>query len=163
MGYPHGYRADATWRVSLNFFTEWHFVNIVLPALLPVVILMAVWFFPLPATHHRLANPWVSVKDGQLAWAALGMCTAAFYEFRHPAPHTPVNSSWQTVYFWLLLFATGWSGLGAAFGPIFPNTTAAPPGFWPKLAHYRVFANSVVLTVFAGWLYATVHLTTQRG
>ena len=32
-----------------DWFTEWHFVNIVLPALLPVAISLAVWFFPLPA------------------------------------------------------------------------------------------------------------------
>ena len=146
----------------MDWFTEWHFVNIVLPALLPVVILMAMWCVPMPAGQHKLANPWVAVKDGQLAWAALGMCTAAFYEFRHPAPELPMNLAWQTIYFWLLLFATGWSGLGAAFGPIFPTAAAAPAGWMPKIWHYRVFVSSVAQTVFAGWLYATVHLTTQK-
>ena len=146
----------------MDWFTEWHFVNLILPALLPVAIAAVVWFFPLPATHHRLANPWMAVKDGQLAWAALGMCTAAFYEFRHPAPHMAVSKSWENVYFWLLLFATLWSGFGAALGPIFPTTSAAPTGLSAKLWHYRVFVASLVLTVFAGWLYATVHLTTQK-
>ena len=147
----------------MDWFSEWHFVNIVLPALLPIAIVMAVWFFPLPAPHHKLANPWVAVKDGQLAWAALGMCTAAFYELRHPSPGMVLPTSRETVFFWLLLFATGWSGLAAAFGPVFPTHTQAPPGFVAKLVHYRVFGNSLVLTIFAGWLYATVHLTTQKG
>jgi hypothetical protein len=146
----------------LDGFTEWHFVNIVLPALLPVAIVVVVWFFPLPATHRNLANPWIAVRDGQLAWAALGMCTAAFHEFRHPAPGMPVSRSWETAYFWLLLFSTLWSGFGAAFGPIFPTGRMAPTGLLPKLAHYRVFVASLVMTSFAGWLYATVHLTTQR-
>jgi hypothetical protein len=127
-----------------------------------VVIAAVVWFFPLPATPHGLANPWMAVKDGQLAWAALGMCTAAFYEFRHPAPHMAISKSWESVYFWLLLFATLGAGFSAAIGPIFPTTTAAPAGFFPKLSHYRVFVASLFLTVFAGWLYATVHLTTQK-
>jgi hypothetical protein len=78
-------------------FTEWHLVNLVLPAMLPLAFALVVWFFPLKDDEHRRANPWAVVKDGQLAWVALGMCTAGIYEIRHPTVAVAPPSGWESV------------------------------------------------------------------
>ena len=145
----------------MNWFSEWHLVNIVLPAALPVAVLLVLWFFPLPSPHHHLANPWVAVKDGQLAWAALGMCTTAFYEFRHPAQGIKPPPEWENVFFWVLLGATSVSALYAAVAPVFPTSTTRPIGILKNVWHFRVFFGSVILVGLTGWLYSAVHLTTQ--
>lgn len=142
---------------AYGWFDEWRFVNLVLPAVLPLFVLIVPYFI----SGNPLGSPWVTVKDGQLAWAALGMCTAAFYDLRHPSSGMNVPADWEHVHFWILLLATLGSAVYAGVAPMYPTGAVKPLGFWAGVKHFRVFGLSVALTIYMAYLYAEVHLTTQ--
>lgn len=140
---------------------EWQWVNLFLPAILPLFLLGVVMLFHLGPTQRIQANPWASVKDGQLSWVALGMCTAAFYELRHPAPLVAVHADYQTLYTYVLLMGMLGSAVYAAFSPVFPTPPAHISGVRAWLFHHRVFVISVALVLGAGVVYNEVHELTQ--
>jgi hypothetical protein len=125
------------------------------------VLPLAVLVIPYFLSGNPLVSPWVTIKDGQLAWAALGMCTAAFYDFRHPSAGMKVPPTWEHQHFWFLLLSTLAAAGYAGAAPLWPTPAVKPPGFWAGLKHFRVFAASVALTMYVAYLYANVHLTTQ--
>ncbi len=139
--------------------TEWHFVNLFVPTLLPLAIIGVIWAY----TWKPEANPWIAVKDGQLGWAALGMCCSAFFELRHPSPGVHLAKDWENTYMWLVCFSIGLSGLTAGIGPLTPTPAKRPPGFVATVKHFRLFVLSAAFTAYSAWLYANVHLTTQKG
>jgi len=65
-------------------------VNLYIPTVLPPLILVVVLF----VTWKAEANPWASVKDGQLSWAALGMLCSALYELGHPSAGVTLREAW---------------------------------------------------------------------
>lgn len=140
--------------------TDWYLVSLVLPALLPLIILGFVSLFHMSAAQQKRVSPWVAVKDGQLAWVAIGMCLNALYELDHPT-QTTVSHTWILLMRWVLIGMVILASLMAAFAPVLTTPTARSPGFWAAIRHFRVFWGSVLLTSGSAWLYATVHLTTQ--
>lgn len=140
--------------------TDWYLVNLALPALLPLVILGFVSMFHMSAAQQNRVSPWVAVKDGQLAWVAMGMCLNALYELDHPT-QSEVSHTWVLLMRWALIGMVILASLMASFAPVLTTPTTRNPGFLSALQHFRVFWGSVILTLGAAWLYATVHLTTQ--
>jgi len=157
---------------------EWSFVNIFLPALLPVIVLLVLSIFDLGATANSNANPFVAVKDGQLAWAGLGMCINAMYELRHPSEKLTLVKAAIDALFWELICAILILTLIAALGPVFttsmtvPAASSRPAGFlancwwfvvrgWRVIMHFKIFFVTVPLTLLSGFLYWKTHLTTQ--
>lgn len=139
--------------------TDWHLVNLVLPTVVPLLILAFVSLFHMTQAQQRRVSPWVAVKDGQLAWAALGMCFNALYELDHPSKQVAAN--WVIFARWAFIGLVVLTALTASFGPVLMTPTARPKGVWVALWHYRVFWGSVLQTVAAAYLYAQAHLTTQ--
>lgn len=139
--------------------TDWHLVNLILPTVVPLVILGFVSLFHMTQAQHRRVSPWVAVKDGQLAWVALGMCFNALYELDHPTK--TVAPTWVIFARWMFVGLVVFTALTAAFGPVLVTPATRPRGFWAAIWHYRVFWGSVLQTVAVAYLYAQSHLTTQ--
>lgn len=154
---------------------EWTFVNIFLPALLPVIVLTVLSIFDLGRAANSNAHPFVAVKDGQLAWAGLGMCLNALYELRHPNEKSIAAQFPPDTLFLQLISATLILTLIAALGPVFTTPMTLPAGAacsGPKyrryvarcyglITHFKIFFITVTLTLFAGFLYWKTHLLTQ--
>ena len=140
---------------------DWHFVNLFVPTLLPLMFLAASFLFNLSKVEKARVNPLIAVKDGQLSWAGLGMCVSSLYELRHPSPASALSEPWQTAIFWLLIAILMLHVFIAAVAPIFPTKRAPHANIWKIARHYRVLITSAFLTLGAAWLYSYVHLTTQ--
>lgn len=140
--------------------TDWHLVNLILPVVLPLAILGFVSGFHMSQAQQKRVSPWIAVKDGQLAWVALGMCLNALYELEHPTlPNIP--HIWMSLTRWGMICLVILASLMAAFAPVLATPPNKPPGFWAGLWHFRVFWGSLLLTAGTAWLYGLIHLTTQ--
>ena len=140
---------------------DWHFVNLFVPALLPLVFLAAFSLFDLSKTAKVRAHPLAAIKDGQLSWAGLGMCVNGLYELHHLPPEAVLNTPWPTVAFWLMVAMMMLHAFIAALGPIFPTKRVQHLGFRKTAMHYRVLIASALLTLAAASVYSLIHLTTQ--
>lgn len=138
--------------------TEWHFVNLIVPTALPIVVATVVWI----STTKKEANPWSAVKDGQLGWAALCMCCSALMELRHPSSGVVLQKSWENAFYWIVGLGIFLTGLTAGIAPLTPTPAKRPKGLWASVVHFRLFLISLGTTFYCAWLYTTVHLTTQR-
>lgn len=140
---------------------DWHFVNLFVRTLLPLILLAACFLFNLSKAEKARVNPLIAIKDGQLSWSGLGMCVNGLYELHHPSPDAVLNEPWLTTAFWLLIAALMLHVFIAALAPIFPTKRATNVTIWETVLHYRVLITSALLTLGAAWLYSYIHLTTQ--
>lgn len=131
-----------------------------LPAVLPLLLLGFVSLFHMTSAQQKRVSPWVAVKDGQLAWVALGMCLNALYELDHPSK-AAVPAILIITMRWCFLGMVIMTSLTAAFAPVLATPTARPAGLWANLWHFRVFFGSVLEVAIVAYLYGIVHLTTQ--
>lgn len=137
--------------------SDWHFVNLVVPVLLPLALLGMLALFPLSARTQSRSSILLAIKDGQMAWAGLGMCMSALYELRHAPRSFRLTAAVSDSLFWLLLTDLLLLTVIAALAPIFPVRVMRLPDFGSTLKHYRVLIASIVLTLFAAGCYSAIH------
>ncbi len=138
--------------------TDWDYTNLVYPWFLPLALLAIVYILPLQNVLKIRVSPWLSVRDGQLAWVALGMCLGAQYDLKHAT--VPDTGGLRATQDALALLGILGSAVVAVISPLYPagelrDTTAAG-----LFLHYRVFWGTVVLTLGCAFLYRWIHLTT---
>lgn len=141
--------------------SDWHFVNLFVPTLLPLVFLAAFSLFNLSKMAKVRVNPLAAIKDGQLSWAGLGMCVNGLYDLHHLPPGAVLSTPWQTLAFRLMIAMMMLHAFIAALGPIFPTKRVRNLGFRKTAVHYRVLIASALLTLAAASVYSLIHLTTQ--
>lgn len=140
---------------------DWHFVNLVIPILLPLAMMGIVSNFPMEQERRKNAHWFAAIKDGQMAWVGLGICVNSLYEIRHPSQ--AVNANFVTIMFWALIITLVMLTTIAAMSPVFPNSSKQPFQ-WSRdsLRNYVVMLTSVCITVLAAFISGTVHILTQR-
>lgn len=141
--------------------SDWHFINLLVPPLLPVVLLLTLYLFDLSGESRLRVHPLVAVKDGQLCWAAMVMCVNALYELKHPLAGRNLAEPWSTHVFWMTVFCLLFCGVIAAVGPIFPVQKCSRLPLTLRLWHYRVLIASLALTSGSALLYSNVHSLSQ--
>ena len=141
--------------------SDWYLVNLIFPALLPVMLLSVLFLFNLSKPLRHKANPIVAIKDGQLCWAGLGMCMNGLYELRH-SQSLNISDTWAVSIFWFLLLTLLLLTLIAALVPLFSTPIKSKrSSLWGIVIHYRVLMVSAVLTAFAAFLYSNIHFSIE--
>lgn len=141
-------------------------MNVALPLALPFVGIAAIKLAP-TTTSSNLFN---QVKDGQLNWISVGMCSAALYE-QSDARRICMNfvkrrsedliPPWWDVLQATLVISVALSFLLAASGAVFITNPPSLPTPWYK--HYKVFVSSLFLIVVSIVQYEIVHGASSPG
>lgn len=137
--------------------TDWYFVNLILPPLLPILLLQLLQLFNLPQALMLRVHPLTVVKDGQLCWVAMMMCVNTLYDLKRVLHITREIEPWYSIVFWSTVLIFLASGLIAAVGAVFPLSMKTELGAREYFCYYRVLLVSVVLTIIAALLYSQVH------
>jgi len=126
----------------------WLLINICLPVAAPLGMYLVFLCIPLPRQPRKRLNPILAVKDGQLCWAAIGFCASGLHEASQSA-----ELDWLigTLVFTLIL-----SSLLACGGALFQTKVQKVP-FSAWFEHYRCLVGSLLVTAFAGGLFALAH------
>lgn len=138
----------------------WFFVNLLVPATLPLAILLALRLVDLPTPYSTRASPLRAVRDGQLGWVAMGFAASCTYElWGHLNTTAPASPEWTGYVFALSVVFLVLSGVLSMAGTLFPfdESKFQPVGFVDWLRHYKLFAGTAVSTVVTALLYALVH------
>lgn len=134
----------------------WFLVTVGLPVLAPALALLCMRMFPLPVPMGQLVMTNL-FKDGQLCWAAIGICVSALHDLSNAlAGGVSVDI---TQHQWLeggLIFVLVLSSLFAACGTAFVTPCMRPAGIaW--IRHFSVLTCSLVLTLAAALGFLFVH------
>ncbi|QDE39663.1 hypothetical protein FIV34_10850 [Luteibacter pinisoli] len=120
---------------------HWLIMSIVVPAAAGPALFWIIWLARWKDRHN--VHPFLVVKDGQLGWATIAVCSGCWLE---------VPDDWSGLK-WLLgalsLLSTTWCVLGAV-----------EPVPYPHLPMHgrRLWRFSLVVYVLASAVYAFVHL-----
>jgi hypothetical protein len=133
----------------------WMLGNIAAPLLAPLAIVGIVCGFS-NDEHKEKLSPFLTVKDGQLAWVALAFSVSALYErdemlriYRHESSGVALTI---TVAAMLLACLIPLCGL------LFPADKLSirlNPSQW--LIHYKIFVGSAVAAIGTGVSYMGIH------
>lgn len=141
--------------------TGWIFVNLVIPATLPLLILAVVKVFAdLKDPYASRAQLLRAVRDGQLGWVAVTFAASCTYElwgfFSGKKAGAP---DWTGLVLFMACLFLLLSSLLATLGTLFPfdESKNQDDGFWGWMVHYKLFAGTLFSTVMTGALYALVH------
>lgn len=111
----------------------WFFINLVVPATLPLVILLVLKLVDLPKPYSARSSPLRAVRDGQLGWVAMGFAASCTYDLWGHL-HTTSNATPE------------WAGYVLALSVVFLVLSGYCP--WPELYSPSTSRNSNRL----GWL-----------
>lgn len=138
----------------------WFFMNLVLPAVLPLVILLALKLVDLPEPYASRANLLRAVRDGQLGWVAMGFAASCTYELWEYVSGAKAGApGWAGLVLTISVIFLALSGVLAMAGTLFPfDESKAKPSTWRGwLVYYKLFAATAFSVVLTGVLYALVH------
>lgn len=138
----------------------WFFINLVVPATLPLVILLVLKLVDLPKPYSARSSPLRAVRDGQLGWVAMGFAASCTYElWGHLQAASNAAPEWAGYVFALSLVFLVLSGVLSMAGTLFPfdESKLQPVGVVDWLVHYKLFAATAFSTVTTALLYALVH------
>lgn len=138
----------------------WIFVNLIIPATLPVGILMLLNLVDMPEPYASRAKLLRTVRDGQLGWVAMGFSASCSYElFEAFAGAGKPGPTWAGAVFAIAIVFLMMAGILSMAGTLFPfdDSKAVPQSKKDWLVHYKLFVGTAVVTVFAALLYAVVH------
>ncbi len=134
----------------------WFFITVLLPALAPLIAVLCMRILPIPLSAAKLSV--VNVfKDGQLCWAAIGVCISGLYELGEAAATGAVMNFDFHHYLLSALVATlVVASVFAAGGAVFLTPHERPRGVsW--VSHFRLMSCSLGVMAIAAFLYSVVH------
>lgn len=138
----------------------WFFINLVIPATLPLAILLVLKLVDMPEPYATRASLLRTVRDGQLGWVAMGFSASCTYDLwgfvfgsKSAAPE------WTGLVLTLAVIFLAMSGILTMAGTLFPfDDTNLVTRTWKEwLARYKLFAATALSTGMTAALYALVH------
>lgn len=138
----------------------WFFINLVIPATLPLALLVLLKAVDMPEPYASRAKVLRAVRDGQLGWVAMGSSASCTYDllgFVFGAK--AVAPDWTGLVLTLAVSFLAFSGVLCMAGTLFPfDETKRQPRNWREwLLHYKLFSVTALSTVITASLYGLVH------
>ena len=138
----------------------WFFVNLVIPATLPLAILLCLKLVDIPEPYASRAKLLRAVRDGQLGWVAMGFSASCTYDLWGYVFGAKAGApEWTGVVLTVAIVFLLAAGILSMAGTLFPfnETKPAPRSTGEWLVYYKLFVATAITTVVSGALYALVH------
>lgn len=138
----------------------WIFVNLVIPATLPLWILMLLKLVDMPEPYAARAKLLRTVRDGQLGWVAMGFSASCTYDLYESLIGAKAGTpTWAGTVFAIAIILLMMSGVLSMAGTLFPfdESKVLPQSKKDWVAHYKLFVGTAITTALTASLYAMVH------
>lgn len=138
----------------------WILVNLVIPATLPLWILLLLKLVDMTDPYTERAKLMRTVRDGQLGWVAMGFSASCTYDLYEALVGSKAGApSWAGTVFGMALVFLIASGVLSMAGTLFPfdESKSAPQGIKEWIGRYRLFVGTAITTAITASLYALVH------
>ncbi|MDO8298956.1 hypothetical protein [Lacisediminimonas sp.] len=137
----------------------WFFVNIVIPATLPLFFLLLAKLADLNPDSSSRTNPIRAVQDGQLGWVGMGFAASGAYDLlSHLLGKRATTPDWAGVVMAVLTLCLAVSAFLAMLGTLHPVAQAKRLDcFTGWIRHYRLLVVTGFVTLSTAFLYSLVH------